>query len=320
MAQARGMSSTPSMLQAEQGLSTKEVMELVRTVALLKVRLDKADARIADMTAEANTIRPTLTKGSSVSRGLRPTTPRGGQSSASSEQRTSSQRTSSRPQTARGQSPARRKSPVTRKPPTRFFTASMRGGPMTEPMKATGRTFLTAREREDPESALQGPSLLLRRELTEQGYEMTAVISAIARAREYKRANPEVDTGAHALSILQSNTAPATRHQNVIEDDNPYNDGVKYWPFRGFAFPPSDFKGPGDMRQVDELNAKLELSFVYGYRGDRSRSNLFYTKSGKLVYHTAAVGIVYDQHSHSQAFFHGHDDDIVSLALHPEKD
>jgi hypothetical protein len=46
-----------------------------------------------------------------------------------------------------------RNTPAAQKPPTKFFTASMRGGPITEPMRASSRTQLTPREREDPERA-----------------------------------------------------------------------------------------------------------------------------------------------------------------------
>ena len=42
-------------------------------------------------------------------------------------------------------------------------------------------------------------------------------------------------------------------------------------------------------------DAELELELVYGYRSNDTRNNLRYTKNGKFVYHTAAVGIVYDK-------------------------
>eukprot|EP01119_Soliformovum_irregulare_P015459 TRINITY_DN4351_c0_g1_i2.p1 TRINITY_DN4351_c0_g1~~TRINITY_DN4351_c0_g1_i2.p1 ORF type:complete len:670 (+),score=245.56 TRINITY_DN4351_c0_g1_i2:715-2724(+) len=42
--------------------------------------------------------------------------------------------------------------------------------------------------------------------------------------------------------------------------------------------------------------------------------------NGYLVYHMAAVGIVYDTQTQTQKFFFGHDDDIISLAMHPDKD
>jgi len=66
-------------------------------------------------------------------------------------------------------------------------------------------------------------------------------------------------------------------------------------------------------------DAKLELEFVHGYRCHDTRNNLRYTKNGNFVYHTAAVGIVYNKENHSQLIFNEHFDDITSLAIHPNK-
>ncbi|XP_063080185.1 echinoderm microtubule-associated protein-like 5 [Engraulis encrasicolus] len=66
--------------------------------------------------------------------------------------------------------------------------------------------------------------------------------------------------------------------------------------------------------------SSLRLHFIHGYRGHDCRSNLFYTQSGEIVYHVAAVGVVYNRTNQSQRFYLGHDDDILSLAIHPLKD
>ena len=80
----------------------------------------------------------------------------------------------------------------------------MRGGPLTEPMRATHRTFLTKRERQDPENAVKGPSLLLRRTLVDRGYDRKAVTAAIEKARHTKRTvAPELDVQAEALPHQQ---------------------------------------------------------------------------------------------------------------------
>ena len=57
----------------------------------------------------------------------------------------------------------------------------------------------------------------------------------------------------------------------------------------------------------------LALQFVYGYAGRRVRQNLFYNADKKVVYHTAALGVVYDKERHEQLFFLGHDDDVTAL-------
>ncbi|KAG7492916.1 hypothetical protein MATL_G00019970 [Megalops atlanticus] len=64
----------------------------------------------------------------------------------------------------------------------------------------------------------------------------------------------------------------------------------------------------------------LRLQFVHGYRGWDCRNNLFYTQAGEAVYHVAAVAVVYNRGQHTQRFYLGHDDDILSLAVHPLKD
>lgn len=60
--------------------------------------------------------------------------------------------------------------------------------------------------------------------------------------------------------------------------------------------------------------------FLSSYRGYDCRSNLFYTQTGEIVYHVAAVGVVYNRQQNTQRFYLGHDDDILCLAVHPLKD
>ncbi|KAI8515157.1 Echinoderm microtubule-associated protein-like 5 [Branchiostoma belcheri] len=64
---------------------------------------------------------------------------------------------------------------------------------------------------------------------------------------------------------------------------------------------------------------QLKLEWVYGYRGNQCRNNLFYTAEKEVAYFVAGVGVVYDPNKHAQKVFFGHSDDIVSLAIHPEK-
>ncbi|XP_053521941.1 echinoderm microtubule-associated protein-like 5 isoform X6 [Artibeus jamaicensis] len=64
----------------------------------------------------------------------------------------------------------------------------------------------------------------------------------------------------------------------------------------------------------------IRLHFVHGYRGYDCRSNLFYTQIGEIVYHVAAVGVIYNRQQNTQRFYLGHDDDILCLAIHPLKD
>ena len=45
--------------------------------------------------------------------------------------------------------------------------------------------------------------------------------------------------------------------------------------------------------------------------------NVKYTNDGKIVYHTAALGVVLDKAANEQSFFTNHDEDMVCLAIHP---
>jgi microtubule-associated protein-like 6 len=47
------------------------------------------------------------------------------------------------------------------------------------------------------------------------------------------------------------------------------------------------------------------LEYVYGYRCEDSRQNVFFNSSGQAVYMTAALGVILDQSSNTQKFFGG---------------
>ena len=63
----------------------------------------------------------------------------------------------------------------------------------------------------------------------------------------------------------------------------------------------------------------LTFDWSYGYKGNESRNNIYYISSEKIVYFTAAVGIVYHLLKHTKEAFIFHTDDILSLALHPDR-
>ncbi|KAM9770291.1 LOW QUALITY PROTEIN: echinoderm microtubule-associated protein-like 6 [Menidia menidia] len=76
----------------------------------------------------------------------------------------------------------------------------------------------------------------------------------------------------------------------------------------------------GSLKRQKAPEEGLHLQFVHGYRGFDCRNNLFYSQTGEVLYHVAAVAVVYNRLQHSQRFYLGHDDEILSLALHPLKD
>ncbi|MCQ2816774.1 MAG: hypothetical protein MJ252_05855 [archaeon] len=80
---------------------------------------------------------------------------------------------------------------------------------------------------------------------------------------------------------------------------------------------PSDYQS--SKLEGKMADAHLELEFIHGYRCHDTRNNLRYTNKGDIVYHTAAVGIVYNKEKNTQKFFNEHFDDITALAIHPNK-
>ncbi|KAK5925768.1 hypothetical protein CgunFtcFv8_021400 [Champsocephalus gunnari] len=76
----------------------------------------------------------------------------------------------------------------------------------------------------------------------------------------------------------------------------------------------------GSLKRQKAPEEGLRLQFVHGYRGFDCRNNLFYSQTGELLFHVAAVAVVYDRLKHSQRFYLGHDEDILCLTTHPIKD
>ncbi|KAI4583524.1 hypothetical protein MJG53_008737 [Ovis ammon polii x Ovis aries] len=75
-----------------------------------------------------------------------------------------------------------------------------------------------------------------------------------------------------------------------------------------------------EIEQETQLTYRRQVIFITTYRGYDCRSNLFYTQIGEIVYHVAAVGVIYNRQQNTQRFYLGHDDDILCLAVHPLKD
>lgn len=93
-------------------------------------------------------------------------------------------------------------------------------------------------------------------------------------------------------------------------------DGAQFMaikPWKGAIVAPS--KPPKINSSAPE--EKLDLEWVYGYRGFDSRSNVGVNNDGHIVYPMAGTTIVYDPVKHTQRHFLGNNDDIVCLAQNP---
>ena len=62
----------------------------------------------------------------------------------------------------------------------------------------------------------------------------------------------------------------------------------------------------------------LELDWIHGYRSFDCRNNLRYNGAGNIVFHAAAIGVVFNKSTGRQGFLQGaHSDDILGLTAHP---
>ena len=120
--------------------------------------------------------------------------------------------------------------------------------------------------------------------------------------------------------------AEAGKHGFDAGDDFAHDGKIIYPKCRSTVFPPSEFDPRNVTRSSKAPSAELELEHCYGYAGlDNTAPNLFYLTTGEVVYYTAALGVVLDKDKLEkkkpcQRFFHGHDDDIKCLAMHPNRE
>uniref|UniRef100_A0AAR2M3U0 HELP domain-containing protein n=1 Tax=Pygocentrus nattereri TaxID=42514 RepID=A0AAR2M3U0_PYGNA len=81
---------------------------------------------------------------------------------------------------------------------------------------------------------------------------------------------------------------------------------------------------PSNIQNYDELkmdlpSEKLELDWVYGYRGRDCRGNLYMLPSGEAVYFLACVVVLYHVTKRTQRHYRKHTDCVRCLAIHPDK-
>ncbi|XP_060730251.1 echinoderm microtubule-associated protein-like 3 isoform X1 [Tachysurus vachellii] len=81
---------------------------------------------------------------------------------------------------------------------------------------------------------------------------------------------------------------------------------------------------PSNIQNYEELkmdlpSEKLELDWVYGYRGRDCRGNLYMLPSGEAVYFIACVVVLYHVSRQTQRYYHKHTDCVRCLAVHPNK-
>ena len=162
----------------------------------------------------------------------------------------------------------------------------------------------------------------------------------LTKVRFHHQVNYLISTGGADKAIFQwkytsDDIEDEPQPQDDDDDDEPVDDdggfafemeevdegdqalAVKAW--EGEVIPPTGFKEARDAGDAPDQN--LSLQYAHGYRSFDTRNNLKYTSDPtKLVYTTAALGVVLDKEDNTQEFFMGQDDDVVCLDIHPDKE
>ncbi|KAL4648208.1 echinoderm microtubule-associated protein-like 4 isoform X2 [Arapaima gigas] len=81
---------------------------------------------------------------------------------------------------------------------------------------------------------------------------------------------------------------------------------------------PSNIQNYEDLK-MEPPAEKLELDWVYGYRGRDCRANLYLLPSGEAVYFIACVVVLYHIEKRTQRHYLKHTDCVRCLAVHPDK-
>ena len=90
---------------------------------------------------------------------------------------------------------------------------------------------------------------------------------------------------------------------------------VKPWIEASKIAAPKDYQH--NFEDAEAPDANLELDYIYGYRCEDVRNNIKYTRTGKAVYHTGAIGVVLDISETKQKHFFEHTNTISCIAMHP---
>uniref|UniRef100_A0A3B3ZKE1 Uncharacterized protein n=1 Tax=Periophthalmus magnuspinnatus TaxID=409849 RepID=A0A3B3ZKE1_9GOBI len=81
---------------------------------------------------------------------------------------------------------------------------------------------------------------------------------------------------------------------------------------------PSNIHNYEDLK-MDTPSERLELDWVYGYRGRDCRANLYFLPTGEAVYFIACVVVLYHINNRTQRHYRKHTDCVRCLTIHPDK-
>uniref|UniRef100_A0A7N6B0J9 HELP domain-containing protein n=1 Tax=Anabas testudineus TaxID=64144 RepID=A0A7N6B0J9_ANATE len=81
---------------------------------------------------------------------------------------------------------------------------------------------------------------------------------------------------------------------------------------------PSNIQNYEDLK-MEPPSEKLELDWVYGYRGRDCRANLYFLPTGEAVYFIACVIVLYHINNRTQRHYRKHTDCVRCLTVHPDR-
>uniref|UniRef100_A0A673JXD4 Echinoderm microtubule-associated protein-like 3 n=1 Tax=Sinocyclocheilus rhinocerous TaxID=307959 RepID=A0A673JXD4_9TELE len=121
---------------------------------------------------------------------------------------------------------------------------------------------------------------------------------------------------------FRNNRAKAARtaRAHALKPQHPPRQSIKMF-IRGrpiTMYIPSNILNYEELR-MDLPSQKLDLDWVYGYRGRDCRANLYLLPSGEAVYFIACVVVLYHISNQTQRHYQKHTDCVRCLAIHPDK-
>lgn len=187
---------------------------------------------------------------------------------------------------------------------------------------------LSDKQRRSADGKRHGPASKIPRirlpKLAVGPQESSSARSASSKGQQPGRANAQ---GAAVISLPPLGNKKAVEMGKKVQD-KVSEDGVQYSQCRSVVYPSATDLDLARQRNITGIVAqpKLSLKHVLGYDGDPNRhgnavtgKNVLFLGSDHIAYPAAAVVIVLDLSTASQAFFMGHSDDVICLCAHPNQ-
>ncbi|XP_074480612.1 echinoderm microtubule-associated protein-like 2 isoform X1 [Sebastes fasciatus] len=118
-----------------------------------------------------------------------------------------------------------------------------------------------------------------------------------------------------AKELISSTGSPGSRRGTYSQEQS-----IKMF-IRGrpiTMYIPSNIQNYEDLK-METPSERLELDWVYGYRGRDCRANLYFLPTGEAVYFIACVVVLYHINNRTQRHYHKHTDCVRCLTVHPDK-